>query len=132
MTWTELLTALFIGHLVGDLVLQTEQQAINKAGGLSGDPRAARALAAHMVGYVLAMVPAAIWVASAGAGSVAALVMLAAIAIPHAIQDDRRLLVAYARRVKGMDPDREPLVMFGLDQAFHALTLCLTALVFTL
>ncbi len=58
----------------------------------------------------------------------AALLAVVAIVIPHAIQDDRRLLAAYARRIKGTDPDAEPLVMLGLDQTGHAVSLSLVAL----
>ncbi len=127
MTWSSLLVAFLICHLVGDFVFQTEAQAIGKARGLSGDRRAARALGTHIATYLVAMLPALAWVASERSVA-AALLAVVAIVIPHAIQDDRRLLAAYARRIKGTDPDAEPLVMLGLDQTGHAVSLSLVAL----
>jgi Protein of unknown function (DUF3307) len=126
MTWVELLSAFLICHLVGDFFFQTEAQAVGKSGGLT-DRRAARALGAHLATYALAMAPAVVWIASERSVAVAALALVA-IVIPHAVQDDRRLLAAYARRIKGTDPDAEPLVMFGLDQTGHAVSLALLAL----
>lgn len=127
MTWSSLLMALLICHLVGDFLLQTEAQATAKAGGLWGDRRAARALWAHVVTYALAMAPALWWIGDQHGLTVTA-ASLIAIVVPHAIQDDRRLLAAYARRIKRTDPDAEPLVMFGLDQTGHAVSLALLAL----
>lgn len=127
MTWVELLAGFLVAHLVGDFFLQTEWQAVNKAGGLGRRPRARRALGAHLLSYAAAMAPALIWVGTQH-GVVTALAALAAIVVPHAIQDDRRLLATYARRVKRTDPDAEPLVMFGLDQSGHVLALFLLAI----
>lgn len=127
MTWSSLLAAFVVCHLVGDFLVQTDAQAVGKAGGCSRDRRAARALGAHVCSYAVAMLPALWWIASERGTSVAAAALLA-IVIPHAIQDDRRLLAAYARRIKGTDPDAEPLVMFGLDQTCHVVGLALLAL----
>ncbi|MBO9534029.1 MAG: DUF3307 domain-containing protein [Solirubrobacteraceae bacterium] len=130
MNWAELFIVLIAGHLVGDFILQTEWQAVYKSGGLSGDRTRARALWTHVAWYSLSMLPALIWIAQSAGGVAAALGAFVVIAVPHAIQDDRRLLAAYARRVKHMDPDAEPLVMLGLDQSFHTVALLLTALAF--
>ena len=54
--------------------------------------------------------------------------LAALIAIPHLIQDDGRLLTAYARVFKKADLDANPALGATLDQAFHFLALFLTAL----
>ena len=58
-----------------------------------------RALSAHVTSYTLAFTPAIVWVADdlSPAGVVGT---VAAIFIPHFIQDDGRLLDLYLRRVK--------------------------------
>lgn len=129
MTWDSLVVALVLCHLIGDFLLQTDWQARHKAGGLGGGIHA-RALGAHVGGYVIGMLPAAVWIAQEH-GIASGVLALIAIAVPHGIQDDRRLLAAYARRVKGADPEQEPLVMFWLDQAGHVLALGALALAVT-
>ncbi len=129
MTWHSLLAAFGLCHLIGDFLLQTDWQARTKVHGLSGGV-AARALGSHVLTYSLGMLPALIWLAQERSLATAA-IALAAIAIPHAIQDDRRVLVAYARRVKGAEPEQEPMLMFWLDQVCHVLTLAALALVIT-
>ena len=49
------------------------------------------------------------------------------IAVPHMIQDDGRLLDAYMRRVKGVEPKPGGLLI-AVDQSFHLLALFLVAL----
>jgi hypothetical protein len=112
---------------VGDYLLQTEWQALNKHGGLTGSAINRRALVSHICTCTLAFVPAMIWLwpsLHAGVFGVAAL-----IAIPHLIQDDGTLLAAYARTVKKADITVNVVVGMLLDQAFHFLALFLTALV---
>lgn len=120
MSWAEVLLALLVSHLAGDFLAQTDWQARMKAGGLSAGP-ARRALAAHMAGYAACFVPALVW---PGAAALVAVLIV----VPHAIQDDRRLLVAYARRVKRTDLDAEPVLAILVDQAAHAVTLFAVAL----
>jgi hypothetical protein len=127
MPWIEVFAVLVVCHLVGDYALQTEWQALNKRGGLtSGSHTARRALFAHVFTYMLAFVPALIWLAdSLGAG----IIWLAAvIAVPHLIQDDGSLLFSYARAVKKADLAANPLLGAALDQTFHIAALLLTAL----
>ena len=57
MTWFAAFLALLVSHAVGDVLLQTDWQAVNKVRGL-GDPLARRALAAHIATYTAAFVPA--------------------------------------------------------------------------
>lgn len=115
-----------VSHLVGDYILQTEWQALNKRGGLGGRPTARRALASHIATYTLAFVPALIWFWSTY--HVWVLALGALIAVPHMIQDDGRLLSAYARQIKKTDIQADNLLGHALDQAFHVLALFLTAL----
>lgn len=127
MPWVQVFAVFFVSHEVGDYLLQTEWQALNKRGGLRGPPVNRRALIAHISSYTLAFVPSLIWLWSslhAGVFAVAAL-----IAIPHLIQDDGTLLTAYARTVKKADIAVNVSLGLALDQAFHLVALFLTALV---
>ncbi len=128
MSWIEIFAVFTVSHLVGDFVLQTYWQATNKRGGIGGSRVSQRALAAHVATYTAAFVPALIWLAGdIRAGAVAAAVAM--IALPHAIQDDLRLLEAFAARVKRMQPADYPVVMMALNQSFHIVSLFLAALV---
>jgi hypothetical protein len=48
--------------------------------------------------------------------------------VPHVIQDDGRLLAAYMRRVKGVEPATVPAVAVGLDQTLHLVALLILAI----
>jgi hypothetical protein len=127
MPWIQVYAVFFVSHLVGDYILQTEWQALNKHGGLGGSPTMRRALLSHIATYTVAFVPALIWLdGSLGLGVIG---VAALIAIPHLIQDDGRLLVSYARTVKKADVTNNPVLGAALDQSFHLLVLFLTALV---
>jgi hypothetical protein len=127
MAWVEVFAVFLVSHLTGDYLLQTDWQARHKRGGLGGDPVALRALLSHISTYTLAFVPALVWLAEdIGAGAIAA---GAAIALPHLIQDDGRLLGAYVRRVKGYDAADNPPVTAAVDQSFHLLAMFALALV---
>jgi len=126
MPWVEVFAVFIVSHLVGDYMLQTEWEALNKRGGLSGPPTARRALLSHIATYTLAFVPAFIWLWDSLHWGVIGLAAL--IAIPHLIQDDRRLLTSYARVFKKADLDAHPELGLTLDQAFHFVALFLTAL----
>ena len=126
MPWVEIFAVFIVSHLVGDYILQTDWQALNKRGGLTGTPTMRRALLSHIATYTLAFVPALIWLWSSLHAWVFGLA--AVIAIPHLIQDDGRLLTSYARVIKGADLNENPALGAVLDQAFHFLALFLTAL----
>jgi hypothetical protein len=124
--WVEVFAVFVVSHLVGDNIVQTEWQALNKRGGLTGTRTSRRALISHVTTYTLAFVPAMIWLwSSTGAGvfGVAAL-----IAIPHFIQDDGQLLASYARTFKKAELSTNPALGSALDQSFHLLALFLVAL----
>ena len=121
MPWVEVFAVLVVSHAVGDFLLQTEWQATHKRGGLGRDPVRRRALLAHVATYTLAFVPALAWLA--GDLSAAAVAALAAgILLPHAVQDDGRLLSAYVRTVKHTEP-APGMLMLAVDQCFHLVVL---------
>ena len=106
MTWGEVFVVFFVTHQVGDYLLQTDWQATHKAGGLSRDRVARRALLSHTFTYSLAYVPAFVWISSLLGWQT--LFVAAAVSIPHLVQDDGRLLTLYIRKVKRMEPVRTP------------------------
>jgi hypothetical protein len=128
VSWVELFAVFVVCHMVGDYVLQTNWQAVHKRGGLGPDRTSQRALASHIATYSLTFVPALIWVADRrGAG--AAVAAGAAIAVPHFVQDDGRLLAPLLRSVKKIDPSTEPIPAMMADQALHAVALLVVALI---
>jgi len=126
VSWVEVFAVLVVSHLVGDFLLQTDWQARFKEFGLGPDREHRRALVSHVFTYMVAFVPALIWIGIET--DVAWAVLTAAvIAVPHLIQDDRRLLDAYMRKVKGL-AESSPGLRIAVDQAFHVLFLFGTAL----
>ncbi|MDP8943189.1 MAG: DUF3307 domain-containing protein [Actinomycetota bacterium] len=124
-TWVEIFVLFVVSHLVGDYLLQTDWQAVNKRGGLTAGGASRRALLAHVATYTLAFVPVLAWIADDIGAAV--LGLAAIIAVPHLIQDDGRLLTRYIERVKGAD-DAPPRIFLTVDQTFHTVALLLTAL----
>jgi hypothetical protein len=126
MPWTEVFAVFLVSHLTGDYLLQTQWQAENKHGGLGSDPIRRRALVSHLTTYGLAFVPALIWLATDIGGWVA----LAAVAIvlPHLIQDDGRMVLAYLRFVKRTDAGPTDFIYIAVDQTLHVLALFALAL----
>jgi hypothetical protein len=126
MTWVEVFIAFVVSHLVGDYLLQTDWQARNKRGGLAlrAAADARRALFTHVSTYTLAFIPVLI-VLDLGAEL---LWVVPAIFLPHLIQDDGRLLHAYMKGVKRLDPQENLAVSIAVDQTFHLLALLALAL----
>lgn len=121
--WTERFADLLAAHALADFVLQTERQARLKAGGLTGPAPSRRALASHVGVYTLSCGGVLAGIARRR-GPATAAAAGAAIAIPHALVDDRRLLAAWMRRVKHADPEASPAVLtMVVDQAIHLLSL---------
>ena len=125
MTWTAVLAGFFVAHMVGDYLLQTDWQARHKSHGLGRDPVARRALFAHVATYTLAFVPALIWIGSELSAGWAVLAGVL-VALPHLVIDDGRIVGLYLERVKHAEMD--PRIASPVDQAFHALSLCVVAL----
>jgi hypothetical protein len=121
VAWIEVFAVFIVCHLTGDFLLQTEWQATHKREGLAGDPERRRALLAHTLSYTLCYVPALVWIA-AETSVLAAVAVAAGIFLPHAIQDDGRLLSEYVRRVKHTEP-QPGMLMLAVDQSFHVVVL---------
>jgi len=125
VSWVSLFAAFLVAHMVGDYLFQTDWQARNKRGGLSGGV-AFRALIAHVTTYTLAFVPALIWVADElDAGW--AVFGAALIFLPHFVIDDGRIVAGYLAHVKRVDGFNTS-VASSVDQSFHVLSLFLVAL----
>ena len=127
MAWPEVYLALLISHLAGDFLYQTEWQAMNKRGGLRGDPERRRALLLHGITYTAAYVPALIWLGSE-IGAPAAVACALAITLPHVIIDDGWVLFAWISHVKHND-EPETWLVAAVDQTFHLVCLLPVAVV---
>ena len=127
MPWVEVFAVFLVSHAAGDFLTQTEFQARNKHGGLGRDPVKRRALLSHALVYLLCFVPALMWIAD-GEGAGVAVATAAAVIVPHAIQDDGRVIGAWMRRVKHTKWEPGVLAM-AVDQSFHLLALFLVAVV---
>lgn len=126
MTWAAALVALLVSHAVGDVLFQTDWQALNKVRGL-GDPVARRALLEHVTTYTLAFVPALVWIGTrTSAGRAVAIGAL--VAVPHLLVDDGRIVRLWMRRVKGVHRPGVALTI-AVDQALHVVCLLGAALV---
>lgn len=125
MPWPEILLALLVAHVVGDFLLQTDHQARFKARGLGRDRVRRTALLRHVAVYTLVCVPVLLWAADGAAETGLA---AAAVAVPHAVQDDGRLIARWNRSVKRFDPAGAPFVAVLVDQSFHVVALFALAL----
>lgn len=126
MNWVSVFAAFLVAHMVGDYLFQTDWQARNKRGGLSGDRVAFRALFTHVCTYTLAFLPALIWIGDQLDPGWAVL-SAALIFLPHLILDDGRLVRAYLANVKRAEGFDIGLAA-SVDQSFHVLSLFLVAL----
>jgi Protein of unknown function (DUF3307) len=127
VSWVSVLAGFFVAHMVGDYLLQTDWQARHKAGGLGRDAIARRALLAHVATYTLAFLPALIWIGDElGAGWAVLAGVL--VALPHLVVDDGRIIGLYLTRVKHAEAS-DPRIAAPVDQSFHALSLCIVALI---
>jgi Protein of unknown function (DUF3307) len=127
MPWVQIFAVFVVSHAVGDYFLQTDWQALNKHGGLTGTPAQRRALASHVTTYTLAFVPSFVWLWSSLHAWV--FVLAVGIFVPHYTQDDGRLLAAYSSAVKKADINANPSLGLALDQSFHLLALFVAAIV---
>ena len=126
MSWVSVLAGFLVAHMVGDYLFQTDWQARNKRGGLSGDPLARRALVTHVTTYTLAFLPAFLWIGSE-LDAAWALVAAVLVFVPHLLIDDGRVVAFYLARVKGVDGFNVS-VAASVDQSFHVLSLFVVAL----
>lgn len=126
MSWVSVLAAFLVAHMVGDYLFQTDWQARNKRGGLSGRGVSRRALISHVTTYTIAFLPALVWIGvklDAGWAIIAA----ALIFLPHLVIDDGRIVRLYLSRVKRADGFDLGLAA-SVDQSFHVLSLFLVAI----
>ena len=126
MRWEAVFLVFLVCHVTGDFLLQTDWQAVNKRGGLSRNREARRALLSHVAVYTLVYVPACIWVASET--TALAIALLPVVFIPHLIQDDGSVLMAWNRTVKRSSSTPGDLLYMAIDQSFHVVALFATAL----
>jgi hypothetical protein len=125
--WEEVFAVFVVCHVAGDFLLQTDWQAIHKRGGLAaGNSESRRALFSHVLVYTLAFVPAVVWVVTET--SALAIALLAVVFIPHLVQDDGRVLLAWNRTVKRSTTTPGDLLFMAIDQSFHLVALFGTAL----
>lgn len=128
MTLASVFVAFFVAHHVGDYLLQTEWQAVNKTGGLArGATVARRALLAHVTLYTAAFIPVLVWVATESSAAAAA-GLAALIFVPHLIIDDGRLLQQYLVHAKHVTLPASPALGAAVDQSLHVLSLFVVAL----
>jgi hypothetical protein len=121
--WTSRFGDLIASHALGDFIFQTDWQARHKRGGLGADATARRALGAHVTVYTLACSGVLAGVARSR-GPAHALLAAAAIAVPHAIIDDGRLLASWMERVKKVEASAAPPgLLLMVDQSVHLLSL---------
>jgi hypothetical protein len=112
--------------VVGDVLLQTDRQAVRKGRGL-GDSAGRRALVGHMATYTLAFVPALVWIRG-DRGGARSIDVGAVVAIPHLLVDDGRLVSAWLCHVKRV-PEPTPALSIAVDQSFHVVCLLGAAVV---
>lgn len=106
--------------------MQTEWQAVNKAGGLR-ETRSRKALLAHVSAYTASFLPALVWIGRRTSVQRAAMVG-GAVAIPHLLVDDGRLVDAWLREVKRAQHP-PPALIVAVDQSFHVICLLGAAVV---
>jgi Protein of unknown function (DUF3307) len=118
-----------VSHHIGDYLLQTDFQALNKKGGLEeGHDRARKALVHHTVTYTAAFVPALLGVARR-TSLTRALGAAALIALPHIVIDDGRVVNSYMSRVKRTPADVDADLTSRVDQSMHMVCLWAAAYV---
>lgn len=90
MSWSSALLALLVSHVVGDVLLQTDWQALHKGTGY-GNPVARRALGSRVAAYTLAFAPALVWIGGERS-TTRAVAVAVLIALPRGLIDDGRLV----------------------------------------
>jgi hypothetical protein len=126
MDWAAVFVILVLSHVAGDFLLQTEWQALNKAGGLGHSRESRRALRNHAMTYTAAFLPGLVWIASER-GDALPFVLVLLVTLPHMIVDDGRLLRRWMHEVKHC-PDPAPGLVIMVDQSFHLVMLLPVAL----
>lgn len=128
VAWIEVFTVFALCHLAGDFLLQTNDQALDKNGGLHrGRRRARHALLSHVALYTVAFAPALVWLAD-DLSPLAVAATAAGVFLPHLVVDDGAVVTWWMHRVKGtVSEPGEPLYLY-VDQTLHVLSLFALAL----
>jgi Protein of unknown function (DUF3307) len=127
--WVELFAVFVVSHLAGDFILQTEFQATNKHGALTGTARQRWALGSHALTYTACFTPALVWIAlDADVSALGLVATVLAVVVPHALQDDGRAMRWWMRTVKHTQVAPGVLAIM-VDQSFHMVALLLLAIV---
>ena len=126
LTWSEALLALLVSHVAGDVLFQTDWQARHKGHGVP-DAQGRRALATHVTTYMVAFVPALVWIALE-TSAIRAVAVAVLVAVTHLAIDEGRLVRIWLRDVK-LAVSPSPALSIAVDQSFHVLCLFGAALV---
>ena len=115
--------SLLLAHVVGDWLLQTEWQAMNKATNL-------RALLTHVVVYHLVVLGVLMW--RFGSGEPLVYVVVAGLAVIHAVMD-RKAPVVWFMRTMRISVTREPTgwLAIAVDQSLHLVWLGVATFILT-
>ena len=115
---------LLVAHLVGDWLLQSEWQALNKA-------RNYRALFLHIGVYSLVML--GVLVADFGLQNIYVYVVVVMLAVSHALLDRGWPVIRFMRAFR-LIVEREPerWLMMAVDQVLHIAFLALAAIILLL
>jgi hypothetical protein len=116
MSWSGIFLVFVVSHLVGDFLFQTGWQAQNKFGALGGGGK-------PCASYLVAFVPATVWLWVDGRPGAWSIGLAALIVVPHVLQDDGRLLIRYIRFVKRSQATPGDRLFVMVDQSFHILAL---------
>ena len=126
MTWAAVFAAFVASHVAGDFLVQTEWQAVTKVQGF-GTADGRRALISHVATYMIAFLPALVWVANDRTVA-RAIVVAALVAVPHVLVDDGHFVRVWLRRIKHA-PEPAPSLSLMVDQSFHVVCLLGAALI---
>jgi hypothetical protein len=120
LTWSEALLALLVSHVTGDVLFQTDWQARHKGHGLP-DTQGRHALASHLATYMLAFVPALVWI-GLETSAIRAVAVGVLVAATHVAVDEGRLVRVWLRKVK-LATNPSAALSIAVDQSFHILCL---------
>ena len=110
---------LLVAHVVGDLLLQTEWQALNKGHNY-------RALFSHIGIYSIVIL--GVLVMDFGFQNISVYLVVGMLALSHAFLDRTWPVIRYMKTFR-LIVDREPqrLLVMAVDQAFHIILLAVAA-----
>lgn len=116
-----LFETLLIAHVVGDWLLQTEWQAMNKATNW-------RALLTHVLVYHIVILAALLW--RMGPGAPAVYFVVLGLAVVHVVMDRKRSVEWFMRAMR-ISVRREPSgwLAIAVDQSLHLVWLAVATII---